>query len=687
MRLHRKTTAYLSGVILAALLGAGCGGGGGGGGDSTADNGSDDSTGGDDSTSAASASEFNGTVVSPDGQTVGERDTLDHAREMLAALIGSSRAATQGLSAVPAGTQVALVRLNSDGTVADTLDSTTTSAEGEFSIETDAELTGDLAVLAGTGDTALRAPAGGAGIEVSPVSESIMDNVIDRVSSGDSSFDKYTASELTALVRLIAEEIAAEGVDFSGTSVTDAVDTVDSTAGDSSDQLLTEAEEEVDIEFSGAQNMAVLGMELEGSGEAIFSAQAQSVEANVSAEAGFDLAGSAYEEIGFRRAWQFDAEGALSGYTYDPETEALTPITEEEAPSVDVSLTSTGRMFLSNLDQGSSGRGAISADGTMFANADTDPNRFANINVGANQWSPDDIEQGFNMVRFDVFADESDRSAGGEFAPGQIGLLGTLRADADISCTDGSCDLAIARDFGADTRKFYVQGGPEGDLHAGDSTFTADLAYELGLSDNGRLSDGGRAEEAFRGFVAPDSAMLALTHTDVGDSYDYPFADLLIGLPKPATGERCTEGTFSGTYNMVTLAGEIYRDGDNPDFPGEFSTETSAFPITADGSGEYDFPGSRYTNVELLMMGGAPMTSREISSDSATTDNPYTVEANCRLSLQDDTSGKTYVQGAISPDGETVVLIAFDWEADNRTASSANYGYAQLLIGFRAPSS
>ena len=666
-------------VAVAAAIAAGCGGGGGG--DDTSNQ--TTSTRSSNPDEPASVQSVSGTVEAPTNVTLASRSIGD---EMLAAVghfVSPLEAAVSGLEP-KANVSVSLVRLANDGTIAETLATTTTDDSGNFSFEVDVEATGDVVVRAGGSDQSLRAPAGGDDVAVNPVSENVVRKVVDNVSSG-SSFDQYSATELATLVGVILDELEAQGASFSGaTDVDSAVQTADGSG--STGNLVTESEGDSGIEFTGEQNLAVLGVETEADGStASFSIESQALNTRLAAGPSFDLAGEAVAAFDTRVEWAFDGGQFTPNVTGDFNEETISA----DEGIIDLALGSTGRLIVRD----SNGQGGVSRDGERFAFASTDGNNFANLVVGAASWSPGSIDQTYNMIRYNPYIDNTE-GASDEFRPYTVGVSTTQRFTIDLSCTSGSCDIVSTPDP-SDDRGFYVQSGPEGfqtqsDTAEGDPV-TVDFEDSFDLTSKGRI-EGAASTGEYRGLVAPGGEMLVIQYElngEGGPFPNYPGHSFYMGVPQ---GTSCDDTTLDGTYNMAGLA-NTFRDQnvDSDTFDGSVSTETTGFALSFNGDGTVDFPGSTYVNVDLSFNAGgsgAPMTDRSLGSDGSD-DFTYTVNSDCTVDIDNGGSSSPggsetirSVNAVVSPDGNTLILGDYTKEF---TASDQDSVFTQLLVGYRAP--
>ena len=183
--------ASLGPLVVVLLLSASCGGSSGGSGHE----------------------ELTGSVRSPGGVAIGL--VAAQAPRLAPAPAGAGRATLEldGLLPVPDGTAVALVRLDAAGAVLETLASTTTAA-GAYTFDLSVlqlELASDLALLAGSGASALRAPAVRDALDVDPLSEALVQMMLESAP-----LTNYTLTEQHDLLGALelharANDLSAQG--------------------------------------------------------------------------------------------------------------------------------------------------------------------------------------------------------------------------------------------------------------------------------------------------------------------------------------------------------------------------------------------------------------------------------------------------------------------------------------------
>jgi len=663
---HRVSPSVLALGVSTALLAA-CGGGGG-------------SSPATEDDPAATTSGFSGSVELVDGT---QADTRDWSERMLAWLLADTHAAIGGLVDAPAGTPVRLIRIGTDGNEVDQIATTTTDADGRFTfdVEVDEDAAGDLIIEAGDLNDPVRAPAGGEDVIVNPVSSSIVNQVLERVQAGGA-FSDYRAADLANLVAIIIEELDALGVTITSTSNSDAADEADTAAGESDDDLLTSVEGENPLadSFVGEKNVAVLDILLEGTGAgAGFAAVNQTLSPQITSTLRFDAAGRTAEDSRSERIWSFDGAGGITSSG----TQEATAETIGDDEDFGVTVGKDGRLAA----LGGSIRGAVSADGQLFAMTETRSElagQGASFGVfaGASTWTPGDINETFNFVKFDGYVDE-------QFTADQVGFTTTLTGEATLDCADGDCSLDLDR-FDAEStpataRKFFAQVGPdENNALATDGSSNDGVLGLTGitLQDGGRLTgeaaitvDGSSVagEWRTRGFVAPDSRML-LAQLSAADAT--LFEDFIVGLPK---GDSCGEATLDGVYNTVWLTGVLSDVA-----PRQIAVENEAFSIDANGAGNIDIPAASFREAVLTFDGTSgdgieAGLTRDVVSDTADTVG-YTVAADCKLEIVDEADD--VVLGAVSPDGEVFVLATYTREVFQGEPDET---FQSIAIGMRRP--
>ena len=162
-----------------------CGGGGGGGG-------------GGGSPPAAQANTVSGTVQAPGGQ-IASHSSQGLLQQVAQFISPSVDASITGLSPVPDGTDIQLVRLNSTGTSFAVLSHTATIG-GRYSFNlTDLGLqpSNDLAIRVANGAVQMRAFVTGSNVDIDPASEAAVQLVLDHIlNTQGMTINHYTVKEL-----------------------------------------------------------------------------------------------------------------------------------------------------------------------------------------------------------------------------------------------------------------------------------------------------------------------------------------------------------------------------------------------------------------------------------------------------------------------------------------------------------
>jgi len=638
-----------TGLVALTLALSACGGGSGSGSSETP-------------ATTAETTTFSGNVELVNGTA--EAQTRPWEERLLAFVLADTHADIGGLIDAPDGTSVRLIRIDSDGNQVEQLDTTTTSG-GSFVFDVDLvdEVAGDLVIEAGNASDPVRAPAGGEDVIVNPVSSNIVNKVIARVQAGGS-FSDFRAADLANLVGLLIDELDSAGITFSGTNA-GAASTADTEAGDLDDDLVAsiEGENALATGFVGDKNLAIVDVLLEAFGDnAGFAVVNQTLSPAITDDLRLDAGGRTLEDSRTERGWDFNGGLSSTGsQTSSSETAGADEI-------FDVTVGADGRLFA----LGGSIRGALSDDSELFALTETrtelDGNGAAfGLFAGASRWSPGDFTEAFNFVKFTGYVE-----AGAD----AVGYLDTLRGDADLDCSAGTCDVALDRFTGADLRKYYAQTVP-GDASATGSTAdgnfdgsTLDGVLELnGFSLDGTGRIGGSVDVfgkdyRTRGFVAPDAGMLVLqvSSQDVGVRAE----EFFVGLPQ---GTGCTAGDLNGAYNVVWLTGGISGGS-------TLAVESETLRLEADGAGSLDIAESRYREAVITFDGTNTGLSRDLIADTDDTGIPYSVDADCKVEIADVAGDR--VLGAVSPGGRAFVLATY-------TVESATETFQSLAIGLHRP--
>ena len=584
---------------------------------------------------------------------------------LFALLIPSVQADIVGLIDAPDGTPVRLIRIGNDGNEVDQL-ATTETLGGRFTIETElgAAAAGDLIIEAGPPEDPVRAPAGGENLTVNPVSSSIVNKVVERVQAGGS-FSDFKASDLANLIHIIIDELDVTFAVSNANAATQA----DTEAGDVDDNLVAsvEGENSVANAFVGDKNLAAIDVLLEAFGDnAGFAVLNNTLAPTITESLRLDASGVTSEDARTERFWTF-TEG--SGVTSSG-SQSTTTDTGASGQGFDITVGSDGRLFA----QGGNIRGAVSQDGELFAMANTATELGGNgaafgLFAGASTWGPGDLTETFNFVKFDGYVDK-------DFTDDQVGYTNTLRGEIDMGCAAGSCDFDLDR-LGAESRKFYSQLGPETTTIDTNESSNINLLQLANISLSGEGSLGGMADVIVdgtasgvsyrtRGFVAPDSGMLVMQLSGEDQTL---FEDFIVGLPQPGLGDSCTAANLQGAYNTVWLTGVMNENGPT------VAVESEAVLVEADGAGALDFSASSFREAVISFNGTNTGLSRGVTSDTGDQGIPYSVEADCKLSIIDETGDRAL--GAVSPDGRAFILATY------RVESNGSQTFQSLAIGLR----
>ena len=164
----------------------GCGGSGGGG------------SGGGGSPFAAQTSTVSGTVQAPGGQ-IASHSSLGLLQQLAEFISPSAYGSIIGLSPVPDGTDIQLVRLNSTGTSFAVLSSTATTG-GRYSFnltELGLQPSNDLALRVANGAVQMRAFMTGSNVDIDPASETAVQLVLEQIlGTPGATINNYTVQEL-----------------------------------------------------------------------------------------------------------------------------------------------------------------------------------------------------------------------------------------------------------------------------------------------------------------------------------------------------------------------------------------------------------------------------------------------------------------------------------------------------------
>ncbi len=620
-------------------------------------------------------------------------DTSAQAQGLGERLIGyvlpMAHAAIVGLVDAPAGTPVRLVRIDANGNVVETLATGETQAGGRFDLDVPADLdldSADLLIEAGPEDDPVRAPAAGEEIIVNPVSLSIVNKIIARVQSGDTEFADFRAADLANLIGIIIEELEARADDVVfATSNDDAAQQADVSAGTSDDDLVDAVQSPPTLatDAVGATNVAILGIEFEAFGaEANLRANSEALVVDLTSDRQIDLGGRPTEEAEVERRWSIEEVDANTGelaLNTDAGNlfQAFSTIpAEDDDDAFDLTIGSDGRLFAQN----GALRGAIAGDGSVFfmteRRDDGDFRQGQALIAGASQWTPGDVTQAFNFVKFDAYVDTG-------FTEVQWGYTSTLRGAADLACVAGNCSLELDRLSRAEgtSRKFFAQAGPDGGLDTNDSSNDGVLTLSgVTLDDTGQLGGtstvNGDLDFETRGFLARDGQLLVVQMA--ADDSTTLFHDFIVGLPQGT----CDDTTLDGRYNLVSLGGGLDEGGDpNAVFGAGFDLESETLVVDADGAGALALQESRFRGVRLQFNDLDTSLTTEATVGEDEPNLPYSVSADCRVTVVDEAGDR--VLGAVSPDGSMLVIATYEQSTD---AAGLDSTFQSILLGLRQPS-
>ena len=662
-------------------------------------------------TTTAQLQSVSGTVEKPSDVTIARRSIGEELLAALSDVVSQVQAAVGGLEPA-ASVRVALVRLNDEGDIAEELAVGATDGNGDFILNAEFDATGDVVVRAG-GTDPLRAPAGGEDVQVNPVSETIVRNVVERAANG-SEYSDFSATELATLVNVITDELDAADLDFTGaTSIDGAVaDIENATTKENSsetlvDELVADSEGDPSIELAGDMNLANIGFGTDVSAsEALITILSENKPTSFVEGPGLDFSGQTITVFESEASWDFSND-APNFVAEDGDFQVDQSLTEETAdePPVYLSIGSSGRLTTED-----GGKGAISSDGNKFVFSDTDDNDFSDITFGVARGDPGTLSETYNIVSYSPYFDDTlnDNVADNGFFPAQVvNLIGT-RHSLEVDCASGSCnykgtgldgnnipsgDVEVGATTNAADQRYYVQSGPkgfrsgDGGPNAGDPQFQIYPSFlknfddTIAVSSNGVLSED-TGSQATRGFLAADGSMILLqfeaNNAATGQQFPgFPGTAIWVGLPK---GDSCDNSTLSGNYNVATH-GTVHRDADQSDtFDGEFETQTSGgFSINFDGEGNAQTPDHARTD-RVLSFGASPDLIESAGVENGESFS-YSVNPDCTVDVVDQGGAEgEHFNGIVSPDGESIVFGDFTNEGN----LSGNVS-VQLLAGFREP--
>lgn len=692
-----RQSTKLSSILSVCVLLAACGGGSGGG--------NSDGPSGDGSTQNLT---FSGTGLKVSGTTIAQNDWLNWPGDLLASLITPGHAALSGLVDVGAGVNVDLIELDEDDmTFERVIASANTGPNGFFEFEAaidsnlfgpDGSLSSNVIIRIGMTDplTGPAIPASyleASNVQplISPVSGSVVNQLLDRVDAGTSTFDDYSTGEIGNVVDQVTNSLDAQGIVLIGTN-SEAAEQVDADVDTLDEDLLDAVKGDAGITLTGPFNIQSHGIELEGDAfpEAIWSVSSQSgsAEVNTDSSVTLDFSGASFEEASTGVFWDFEDDSlpcdTVACFDSVKAQEFESEIGEESASgSLNLTLGSNGQLL------SGSNVGAVSGDGEVLAFTGIDTNLFAGLAVAASAWAPNTLDQTFNVVALDGYVDKSTVTVDPSTDVGEVGYTSTLKGEVTLTCAGGSCNVVLDR-LGADANKPFVQWSVQGDgggdgIVTAESSSTGELTLaDVSLDEAGVLSQtAGNFNFTTRGLVARDGRMIAIQFRDDDASSALPFRKLVLGVPQ---GDSCSSTTMDGTYNVVQRAGlfEAPDEGDAVD--NTMQTEAGVFTIVADGSGGLDIQSSNRALAEVDTNGGGgggdPVDNLSVIVDPGATGLNYSVSPACRVTISD--TDRDRVVGAISPDGEIIVLGQFHSSDFSDPVIPANTD-SSIAIGFRQP--
>ncbi len=198
-------------------------------------------------TAPATPTEVTGTVNAPSGDIAMYQNKSMYAKAM-DWFIPSAEALIQGLAPV-GGATVELIEIDADGNqVGAVIDSTTTAADGSFTLETTRSLGTNLVIRVGstTGTAAeIRAFVTADTVTIDPTSELVVGSVISTIASiSGAELSHFTAQEISDLAALVD----ALNLDLAMMTIANALAAIDAAAGESFDQAVSGS---ITTDFSG----------------------------------------------------------------------------------------------------------------------------------------------------------------------------------------------------------------------------------------------------------------------------------------------------------------------------------------------------------------------------------------------------------------------------------------------------
>ncbi|MBA1146161.1 hypothetical protein H0Z60_03710 [Ectothiorhodospiraceae bacterium WFHF3C12] len=630
MKMTRKTGAWrhrgvLTGTtLLFSLALAGCGGG----------SGSDENTDNTDNTGDTETT-YTGTVEAPSGQIAQLREP-----GMLERLGGfvmpTSVAAITGLQPVP-DVEVELVRLNSDGSVAEVVTTVTANSSGEFTLNSElAPNSNHIFRVSASGGAQMRVPMARSEADINPGTEMVVRAMETAISSG-ATLDDWTPEELDSLVVQAVES----DVDLSSCS------DIDSCVTSASDQVPTVEEDTQTL----AENDGVTGPEGEFRFAAVELAHSHPfwevghyfTELTLSFS-GSELAGnttSAYDDW-----WRENT----TGLEFD--TSADESLTLGYSPGAD------GRLIFSD----STLSGGYSADGQVAAMLirradDYDGSdsmehvRGFVLGVKVPSSAPS-LSGDYNIVTFS-------ENTGAVAADSQEGQRDYETGAVTASVSGGNLNLGANSGESSDIVLPAAGSGVTGTVnHESVSDPSETIAYSLG-------SDGGLSVAGLDGQVTSSGDFFYLMGRSELSAPPESLVDMVLAT---RAGTGMDVSSLQGTYRFYGVEGQLSENEDG----------LMSMVLTADfdGSGSLDLSGVEYeSDVDMI-----DELQDEVSTSSFSESGiSYTVSASGEVSL--DGGGAV---GAVTPDGEVMVLISAGSEDDDGDGTDDGWWHG-VLVGFREP--
>lgn len=615
-----------AGILLGASLALTACGGGGGGGSDTADN--TDDTGGSTTT-------YTGTVEAPSGQIAQLRQP-GFMEQLGGFLMPKTVAAITGLQAVP-DVDVQLVRLNSDGSVAEVVTTVTADSQGVFTLDSDlAPNANHVFRVSASGGAQMRVPMARTDADINPGTEMVVRAMETAIGNG-ATLDDWTPEELESLVVQAVES----DVDLSGCTDIDGCVT-------SAQQQVPTVEEDTQ---TLADNSGVTGPDGEFRFGALELAHSHSfwevghyyTELTMSFS-GSELAGNttdAYDDW-----WRADT----TGLRFD--TSANESLNLGYSPGAD------GRLVFSD----STLSGGYSADGQVAAmlirRADPYDNsdmaehvRGLVLGVKVPSTAPS-LSGDYNIVTFS-------ENTGAAASDSQEGVRSYETGMLTATASGGNLNLGANS---GETTDIVLPGDGSGAVGTVDHQSVSDPSETIPYSLD---SNGALGVDVLNGQVTSSGDFFYLMgHTETSN----PPEALVDTVLATRAGTGMDASSLQGTYRFYGLEGQFSENEDG----------LMGMILTAefDGSGSLDLSGVEYES-DVNM---ADETADEVSTSSFTDPGlSYTVSSSGEVSL----AGGGAV-GAVTPDGDVLILVSKGSEDDDGDGSVDSYWHG-VLIGFKQP--